>query len=1426
MRDKKIALVALLCAIVLINYQNLLAQAPAWSVTPSNYDNSMVITAVLQIDGVESRDTDDMVGAFINGEVRGVANPDTYLSGQDRYMAQLIVYSNESNGSITFKLYDNSTGTVKDAVTLPVTFIADGVRGGFESPVIITDNNLPTAINLSNSTVLENRAIGTPIGDLSATDSDNDTFTFSLVNGDGDTDNAAFAIMGNQLQTAQIFNYESKSVYSIRIRTTDNKGGIFEDVFSINILDDNDAPTNITLSNAGFAENLAIGNLIGTLSTTDQDATDTYTYTIVGGDQTFFSINGNQLLNATSFNFEVRNNYTIRVRTTDSSGSFFEKDITISIINANDIPTDMALNPGSVAENAPTGTSVGTLSTTDEDTGDEFTYALVSSAGQNDNNHFIIVNNEVKTLSTFNYESRQLYYINVQVTDGGGTTYTELFTIQVTDANDAPINIDLSDTEIAENANAGTEVATLFTTDPDNADTHTYELVSGTGSTDNDQFIISGNSLLTATSFDYEGTQLYKIRLRSTDNGAPAKSFEKAFVISVTDVNDSPENLQLSFSQIPEDASIGTTIGSFSVSDQDAGDTHQYSLVSGVGSTDNAAFAIVYGELKNLIEFDFETKSTYSIRVQARDADGATTEAQFNITIVDSNDDPTLITISNNNVPEGTAINSSIGTFSTDDPDGGSTFTYSLTGTGNDNGNFVIIGNQLYTSTTFDYEKQAFYFINVTSRDNGGAEITEQIVIVIVDENDAPTDISISNNKIAENEPNNTFIGKLFTTDQDEGDGFTYSLISGLNDDDNALFRIVGNELQSDAIFNYEIRNEFSIRVRSTDRNNAFIDKNFIIFATDRNDLPTSLELNKKSFFESDPIGTAIGSFITTDPDQDEIHNYALVTGDNDTDNARFLVSGNELLLNTQADFETKAFYNIRLAVTDKQGGVLQKAFIIEVKDTNDPPSQLRINDNIITENLPVSSIVGTLETTDPDATEAFVYTLLPDFDAANFYIEGDLLKTNQVFDYESKSVYTVKIQVEDKGGIALQRNFAIVVKDTNDVPSDITLSQALIAENKATGSLVGTFSTVDNDGEESFTYSLVDGINADDNTLFQISENRLLSAATFNFEEKNTYQIRVRTSDSGGSSFEKSFTISIENANDVPTAIELNNNVIEENEAIGSLVGLFSTEDEDEIDEHSYSLVSGVGDDDNASFAIEKNQLVSNNIFDFESKNVYSILVQTKDLEGGTFIQQFTISILNQNEPPVLEDITFRIDEESPVDALVGTVEASDQDPTAQLNYSIVYENDEDELLEPFYIDENSGDILVNNPKHLDYETTKVFFIKVKATNNANLSDTARITIRLNDIIEASELPVNNYVSPNSDGMNDTWAIQTVELYSDFELIIFNDFGEIIFQTTNYQNDWNGIYNGNELPSGVYYYSMRNDQTGIAYKGSITLVR
>jgi len=110
------------------------------------------------------------------------------------------------------------------------------------------------------------------------------------------------------------------------------------------------------------------------------------------------------------------------------------------------------------------------------------------------------------------------------------------YTINLTGtANNAPTDIALSPSSIPENQPAGTTVGTLATTDPDAGNTFTYTLVTGTGSTDNASFAISGNSLNSAASFNYQTKNSFQIRVRSTDQSG--LYVEKGFTISITPVN-------------------------------------------------------------------------------------------------------------------------------------------------------------------------------------------------------------------------------------------------------------------------------------------------------------------------------------------------------------------------------------------------------------------------------------------------------------------------------------------------------------------------------------------------------------------------------------------------------------------------------------------------------------------------------------------------------------------------------------------------------------------------------------------------------------------------------------------------------------------------------------------------------------------------
>ncbi len=113
-------------------------------------------------------------------------------------------------------------------------------------------------------TVPENQPIGTSAGILSATDPDvGDTFTFTLVGGTGSTDNASFSIVGNVVQTAAVFDYETKNSYSIRVRATDSGGLFFEKPLTVLITNVNEAPVVANpipnqFANAGSAFNFTV----------------------------------------------------------------------------------------------------------------------------------------------------------------------------------------------------------------------------------------------------------------------------------------------------------------------------------------------------------------------------------------------------------------------------------------------------------------------------------------------------------------------------------------------------------------------------------------------------------------------------------------------------------------------------------------------------------------------------------------------------------------------------------------------------------------------------------------------------------------------------------------------------------------------------------------------------------------------------------------------------------------------------------------------------------------------------------------------------------------------------------------------------------------------------------------------------------------
>ncbi len=545
-----------------------------------------------------------------------------------------------------------------------VSFFTDDGNGGTDnesvSITVSSANQTPTGIMLSNASVAENQPGNTLVGSLTTTDPDaGDNHSYSLVAGSGSDDNAGFGISGNQLMTALSFDYEDKPSCAVRIRTTDDEGLWYEESFTIVITNVNETPTAITLSNASVPEGQPVNTVVATLSSADPDAGDVFTYSLVSGEGSTgnagFNISGSSLLTSAVFDYETQSTYTVRLRTTDGGGLFYESVFTITVTLYNQPPSDIMLSGNLVAENQPPGTPVGSFSAVDPNTGDSHVFSLVSGNGSTDNASFAISGNQLLTAAPFNYETGSSLSIRVRATDGGSLSTEKQITITVTDVNEAPTAITLSNASVPEGQPVNTVVATLSSADPDAGDVFTYSLVSGEGSTGNALFNISGSSLLTGAVFDYETQSTYTVRLRTTDGGG--LFYESVFTITVTLYNQPPSDIMLSGNLVAENQPPGTPVGSFSAVDPNTGDSHVFSLVSGDGSTDNASFTISGNQLLTAATLNYESKPSCSIRIRVTDAGGLSYDEIFSISITNVNEPPVAsnVVISRANDRIGTA---------------------------------------------------------------------------------------------------------------------------------------------------------------------------------------------------------------------------------------------------------------------------------------------------------------------------------------------------------------------------------------------------------------------------------------------------------------------------------------------------------------------------------------------------------------------------------------------------------------------------------------------------------------------------------------------------------------------------------------------------------------------------------------------------
>ena len=123
------------------------------------------------------------------------------------------------------------------------------------------------------------------------------------------------------------------------------------------------------------------------------------------------------------------------------------------------------------------------------------------------------------------------------------------------------------------------------------------------------------------------------------------------------------------------------------------------------------------------------------------------------------------------------------------------------------------------------------------------------------------------------------------------------------------------------------------------------------------------------------------------------------------------------------------------------------------------------------------------------------------------------------------------------------------------------------------------------------------------------------------------------------------------------------------------------------------------------------------------------------------------------------------------------------------------------------------------------DFSGIEEFDYIVCASDCAEACASATVIIN----IISNVLVIPNAISPNGDGINDTWIIPGLLDREQRKMTVINRWGDVVYRSDSYNNDWDGTNstNGKPLPEGTYYYFLEADvAAGESFKGSITIIR
>lgn len=825
-----------------------------------------------------------------------------------------------------------------------------------------------------------------------------------------------------------------------------------------------------------------------------------------------------------------------------------------SILNQSPI-FDKAVYKVFVPEEVEGGYSVVTVKAIDPD-GDKISYNLHAALDSRSQRLFEIDKNsgQVRTTTHLDREFMNIHYLRVTAADDRSPSSTGTATVEVTvnDRNDHTPVFEQATyvATVREMSPVGSTVLTVRATDQDIGENAELEYSILNPTSESDVFLIDKHTgvITIGRKLDREATAFYSLLVQATDTGKdPEQRSAVATVeISVLDDNDNyPQFSERTYLiDVPEDIewTVRPTIAVIKAEDKDQGINAavRYAIIGG-NTQGHFNIDSQSGEISVISALDYETARSYRLIVRAQDGGQPSRSNTSNVVlrVLDANDnDPKFYTaLIQDSVSEGVPVGHSVLRVQAYDADDGpnSEILYSILPTEQPIP-FAVdrMSGWILTTNELDREVNSFYDFEVMAKDRGSPSrsSTASVIIRVQDINDndpvfLPKTYEAS---VSEIDPPGTPVVGVTATDKDEEPRLIYHISEGNH---RGRFNIIHQNREGlisvAQPLDYKTDKKFTLTITATDAGGRFDTATVYINVTDANTHRPLFE--KVPYTASVPedalIGTTVLVVEASDGDVGENARISYFI----EDNPEFTIDSTTGAISTSQTLDRELTAGFVLVVTAQDHGSPSLSDTInveiEVLDVNDNPPNfvLPSYSASIREDALVGSSVIQVSASDKDIglSGQVRYTFSGGEDGEGAFIvepTSGIIRTNQLLDRESVSLYRLTVHAVDRGITALSSAATITVnvEDVNDNPPrfDTDVVKLFVSENSPIGSLVGEIMARDPDegSNSEIFYSIVGGPDADKFSL--ISRNggtaELFTKTYLDYEtSKKKYAVVVR---------------------------------------------------------------------------------------------------------------------------------------------------------------------------------------------------------------------------------------------------------------------------------------------------------------------------